>query len=114
LPHGKGFSRATRAYFGLQWKQLTPWRTLDTGSLRKAERFVVDRRDTGLDAWKRDAFYCYETLFFRVCETAVQLGRGKEIEEALTRPRLLLEAAILSGGCVEGLKDVAVNLDDHD
>jgi hypothetical protein len=60
LPHGEGLSRATRAYFGLQWKQLTPWRTLDTGSLCKAERFVVERRDTGLDAWKRDAFYCYE------------------------------------------------------
>jgi hypothetical protein len=74
----------------------------------------VDRRDTGLDAWKRDAFYCYETLFFRMCETAVQLGRGKEIEEAVPRPRLLLEAAILSGGCVEGLKEVAVKLDDHD
>ena len=49
-----------------------------------------------------------------MCETAVQLGRGKEIEEALPRPRLLLEAAILSGGCVEGLKEMAVKLDDHD
>ena len=104
-------SQATRAYFGLQWKQFTRWRTLDKGSLRKPERFVVDRRDTSRDAWKRDAFYCYETLFFRMCEAAV---RGKEIEEALPRPRMLLEAVILSGGCVEGLKKVAVKLDDHD
>ena len=90
------------------------WRTLDKGLLRKNERFVVDRRDTSRDAWKRDAFYCYETLFFRMCEAAAQLGRGKDIEEALPRPRLLLEAVILSGGCVEGLKKVGVKLDDHD
>ena len=44
----------------------------------------------------------------------MQLGRKKEIEEALPRPRLLLEAVILSGGYVEGLKEVAVKLDDHD
>ena len=68
----------------------------------------------GKDLVRRDAFYCYETLFFRMCEAARQLERGKEIEEALPRPRLLLEAAILSDGCVEGLKEVAVKLDDHD
>ena len=49
-----------------------------------------------------------------MCEAAVQFGRGKEIEEALPRPRMLLEAVILSSGCVEGLKKVAVKLDDHD
>jgi hypothetical protein len=117
LPDGEGLSRATRAYFGLQWKQFTIWRTWGIAmqaSLRKPERFVVDRRETSRDAWKRDAFYCYETLFFRMCEAAAQLGRGKYIEEALPRPRLLLEAVILSGGCVEGLKKVAVKLDDHD
>jgi hypothetical protein len=100
LPRGEGLGPATRKYFGLQWKQFTPSRTLMTRQ--------------GKDLVQHDAFYCYETLFFRMCEAARQLGRGKEIEEALPRPRLLLEAVILSDGCVEGLKEVAVKLDDHD
>ena len=44
----------------------------------------------------------------------MQYGRGKEIEEPLPRPRMLLEAVTLFGGCVEGLKKVAVKFNDHD
>ena len=114
LPRGDGLKRATRAYFSLQWKQTTPFGLLLRRVDSKPEHFVVDRRDTRRDAGRLDAFHCFETLFFRMCETAMQLGRGKEIEEALPRPRLLVEAIVLSGGCVEGLKQVAVKLDDHD
>lgn len=112
LPHGEGLSQATQAYFGFEWKQLTcsafvrP--TFDKGSLRKPERFVMVRRDTNRDTWKQNAFYCYETLFFKLCETAVQYRRGKKVKEGVPRPRMLLEAFILCGGCVEGLKKVAV------
>ena len=114
LPRGVGLGHATRAYFFLQWKQTTPTAQLMKHGDSKPAYFVLDRRDTRRDAGRQDAFYCFETLFFRMCEAAMQLGRGKEIEEALPRPRLLLEAVALSSGCVEGLKQVAVRLDDHD
>jgi len=115
LPRGEGLGRATRAYFGLLWKQRTPWAKLINHKRAMPERFVLDRRDTDRSSRASlDNIYCFETLFFRMCEAANQFGRGKEIKEALPRPRLLLEAVLLSGGCVEGLKEVGVELDDHD
>ena len=79
------------------------------------ERFVLDRRDTDRSSsGSLDNFYCFETLFFRMCEAALKCEREKEIVEALPRPRLLLEAVLLSDGCVQGLKRIGVRLDDHD
>ena len=49
-----------------------------------------------------------------MCEAALQCGREGEILEALPRLRLLLEAVLLSDGCVQGLKRIGAKLDDHD
>ena len=49
-----------------------------------------------------------------MCEAARENGRGQEVKDALPRPRLLLEAVMLSDGCVQGLQEVGVKVDGHD
>ena len=49
-----------------------------------------------------------------MCEAARDNGRGNEIQEAFPRPRLLLEAVLLSDGCFEGLLETRLFINDYD
>ena len=121
LPRGEGLGRATRAYFSLLWKQRSAWgrltkrgRNLSWGTvdqMREPWSYELTRKNQ--EAYD-DSLYCFETLFYKMCEAANNNGRGIEIQGAFPRPRLLLEAVILSDGCVEGLKIAGLQIDDHD